>query len=267
MAAPSKPIHYREEMERLNSQFSSETREHLFLLRQDPGKGYDRGDFTFRYLRALAWVDGTSGELHDECGSLRWLIPKRLFAPKEAKLEALHTYRFEVRENRTDPNSFLVVKMIGKAKDERLEEIRRNYETPVTVTNALGTFRLNRAYDWYEGDVDYCGETISVMIETVPGKTDAEAGFRRLGEVLHDAPKFDKTVRERIAKEEILWEWLEDAGIDHDGFEQRLGNPGLTIGLDGGVSAWFDGGDPFGGHSIVVSVDPDGTCTDVDLQG
>ena len=54
---------------------------------------------------------------------------------------------------------------------------------------------------------------------------------------------------------------------DHAAFEQKLEGPSLVIDEDVSPQAWFDGGEPFGYHAIVVSIDKDNTCTEIDLVG
>ena len=51
------------------------------------------------------------------------------------------------------------------------------------------------------------------------GTTEAGPQFLRLGQICADLAGYDARVRQYVAAEEFLWDWLEDAGVSHEGFE------------------------------------------------
>ena len=55
--------------------------------------------------------------------------------------------------------------------------------------------------------------------------------------------------------------------LDHDGFMalMRLGT--VTVEADGSATYWFDDGEMFAGHVIMVDLDATGTCTNATIAG
>jgi hypothetical protein len=258
-----------ESLARFEGQFDAKVRDGLFLVKRSMGKGSAvcRGsEYRLTGTRYLAWVDCETNELHSQTGGLRLMYRTGLFSDRQ-DCDGLGIYHVRFRVNSTSPTDRMIVKILGKADDPRLAAILDEYTKPVVVTNELGTFQLDRDFDSYEGRIPYLSGEASVSLQVKEGSTDAEAQFDRLKQACHDLKQFDATVRRYIAEDEVLWDWLDEDEGDHAGFEQELGEPTIAIDEDGELEAWFYGGEPFGYHSIVVSVDEDNTCTGINLVG
>ena len=251
---------------RFEEQFRPEIKEKLFLVKRRMKGGIKQGPYLLAGTRCIAWAECDTDELHNGSGGLRRMYRPSLFTGTSF-FEDLGIYRVRVRENKTNPTDHMIVKILGKARDPRLEAIRTEYREPVVLDTEFGPFELDRNYDEYRGTVPYCGEEISVSLNVKEGQTDAELPLQRLREILADPAGFDSAVRTYIAADQTLWDWLDDSETDREGFEYRLGSPSIVIDANGETEVWLDGGDPFGGHSIVVYTDRNGTCTDIDLMG
>lgn len=251
---------------RFEEQFSEEVKEKIFLVRKKIGKGSKSGAYMLAGTRCLAWVDCETGELHDERAGIRRMYKPGLFADK-SDFKAPGIYRVRVRENRNRPTDHMLVKILREAEEPRLQAILEEYLKPAVINCELGTFELVREYDQYQGEISLKNDKIPVYLELEEGTKDAEVQLNRLREICRDLEGFDAGAREFISRDEVLWDWLEDGGYEREGFEQKLGAPLLTIGPDGEVSVWYDGGEPFGGHSIVVGVDENGEFNDINLVG
>ena len=255
--------------DRFEEQFEPEIQEGLFLVRNRMGKGGKAGRDSKFYLtgtRFLAWIDCRNDELHNETGGLRLRYKPGLFSNFH-DFEGPGIYRVQFRTNKTRPTDHMIVKIKGKADDPRLTEILDEYNKPVVVTNELGTFELDKEYNQYQGTILYLGKEIPVSLEVEEASTEADMQFERLKQVCADQETFDAKVRKYIAADEMLWDWLDDEGTERDGFEQKLKGPSLVIDGKGEIGVWFDGGEPFGWHSIVVYLDKEDTCTGIDLVG
>ncbi len=255
--------------DQFEEQFESEIQEGLFLVKHNMGKGSKASRDSKFYLtgtRYLAWIDCGNDELYNSPGGLRLRYKPGIFSNFH-DFDGPGIYRVQFRTNKTRPTDHLIVKIKGKANDPRLSSILEEYRKPVIVTNELGTFELDRDYNEYKGTVVYLGKEIPVSLEVKEATTDAEMQFERLRQICADQGSFDAKIREYIAEDETLWDWLDDEDTEHDGFEQKLEGPTLVIDENGETAAWFDGGEPFGYHSIVVSIDKDDTCTGIDLVG
>ena len=258
--------HQKDPKASFEASFLPEIKEKLFLVKKSMGHPSKAGAYCLNGTRVIAWVECGTGELHDGPGGIRCMYRPGLFVRKP-DFSPLGVYRIRVRENRDRPTDHMIVKVLGKAEDPRLQAIAEEYRRPVTLETDLGTFELDRDYDEYRGETDWLGEKISVYLDVEEGKTDAERALRQLERICADPARFDADVRAYIAADETLWDWLEDGEYEREGFEQRIGLPSLMIGADGEAGVWFNGGDPFGGHSIVVSVDENGAFTGIDLVG
>lgn len=253
-------------MKDFEEKFHPEVKEKLFLVRKSLSSASKIGAYRLEANRCIAWVDCATDELHNERGSIRRMYRPGLFAGK-SDFEEFGIYRIRVRENKTNPADHMIVKVIGKASDSRLDAVLEEFLKPVALKTELGIFDLDKDLNRYCGEVDYLGKKIPVYLEVDAGTTDAEAQLQRLKQILSDAGSYDAKVRQYIAADESHWEWLDDSGYSRDGFEQQLARDSLTIYANGEAEFWFDGGEPFGYHAIIVYVDQNDTCTDIELMG
>jgi len=250
---------------RFENLFYPEVKEKLFLVKNRMGIPSKTGGYYLNGARYIACVDCDTKQLHKQSGTIRWMYKFKLFHKQE--FSRLDIYRVQVRENRNNPRDNMIVKILGKADDQKLNTIREEYLTPVVENTEFGTFELDRDYDEYKGVINFCNQEIPVILSVEEGETDIAVQLQHLKQIVLNQEKFDAMVRQYIANDETLWDWLEDSDTPREGFEKKLTEPTLSIDSEGKKEMWFDGGDPFGGHSIVVSVDQNNTCTGIDLVG
>ena len=144
--------------------FDPEIREGLFLVRHKMGKGsaaVRNGRFHLTGTRFLAWVDCKTDELHSQTGGLRIMYRPGLFS-KRQDFAGLGIYRVRFRVNKTRPTDNMIVKILGKASDPRLEALLEEYQKPVVIIDELSTFALDRQYDSFAGMIPYLDRQISV---------------------------------------------------------------------------------------------------------
>ncbi len=250
---------------RFENSFYPEEKEKLFLVKSKMGSPSKSGGYFLNGARYIACIDCDTDEFHPQSGTIRWMYKFSLFHKQD--FDRLGIYKVKVRESRKNPRDHMIVKIIGKANDPKLNAIREEYLKPVILKTELGTFELDRDYDEYKGTVNYLNQEIPVYLNVEEGKTDASIQLQHLKEILSNQEQFDNMVRQYIADDKTLWSWLEDGDYPREGFEKNLTYPALSIEPDGNKEIWFDGGDPFGGHSIVVSIDQNNTCKRIDLVG
>ncbi|MCR5229958.1 MAG: DUF2262 domain-containing protein [Solobacterium sp.] len=262
----NKSINSEDALARFEASFRPEVKEKLFLVKKEMGYAVNQGRYRLNGTRCIAWVECGSDELHNGAGGIRIMYRPGLFTHKP-EFSRLGIYRIRVRENKDNPSDHMIVKVLGKADDPRLAAIREEYQKPVTVETEWGTFELNRDYDEYQGKIQFLSQEISVSLNVNEGSTDAGIQLQRMKEICSDQEKINARLMKYIAEDETLQDWLDEAEAEREGFEQRLGAPFLVIEADGEAAFWFDGGEPFGGHSIIVSIDRSNTCTSIDLAG
>lgn len=139
----------------------------------------------------------------------------------------------------------------------------------------MGKFELNKEYDTYEGDIDWLGHTISVSIEN--DNDVANRAFETLISMVRNAQDFDNKMRQ-FSSEKLLenaQDWQADSDdadslppITLESFMQRMTLTELVINDDeGNFSAYFDDGDLFWGHVIIVDGNIDGSFDDAYIAG
>ena len=177
-------------------------------------------------------------------------------------------YKVLVRPHLEYDSRFMLVKNLGAAENAQLAEICEEYRKPVIVENELGTFELNRKYNWFEGTVDWLGSQVSVNLEVEEDSTDCQKEMEVLRRLCSDLPASDTRVREFIAEDmmELLGEWY-DEPLTAEEFMERIGTPAISVSTDGSVQYWFDSGPLFADHSIVAYMEPDGTFSGTNLEG
>ncbi len=145
---------------------------------------------------------------------------------------------------------------------------------PDTLTmhdDVLGTLTWNEQLDWWEGEAELLpGHVIriSVGVEDEAAPTDAEmaqarAVFLRLREREPEA--------RIVAAEELLDiyndEWNDDEPLGEEEFMARLTLEDLSVAADGSAELFYSDDNLFSGHTVLVSVGPDGNFEDADIAG
>lgn len=252
-------------------QFASDYRSEeveRYLLIEDDAFGWAN---VFGYRRAavryLAIASDASDEPRACMGRIMWM-EKASGSSLKTKFKKLCVYKVRVREKIDDPTALMLVKVEKRVDDSRFDPIREEYLKPVKVESTLGTFELDRHYDWYEGTIDYLGAPCSVLLTVEEGSTDAQVALARLESLCADLETFDKRARECAAEEllENAIDWCEEE-LTSEQFANRMSNPALCVGSDGSVEFTFDDGGMFWGHVIVVSMDADGVFSGADIEG
>lgn len=218
-------------------------------------------------VRYLAIADGKDDEPRACVGRL-WIMEEARGDVMKTQLSDLGAYRVVVRERKDNPTSLFLVRVVKKLKDERFEPFREEYLKPVVIENSLGTFTLDRRYDWYEGSIDYLGKTCTVMLTVEEGSTDATAALAKLEELYADLSSVDHAARAYAADQmlENASDWCEEE-LTREQFIERMDYPSITIEHDGSVGFMFDDGGMFAGHVIVVDMAADGSFERADIEG
>ncbi|MDO5709053.1 MAG: DUF2262 domain-containing protein [Coriobacteriales bacterium] len=218
-------------------------------------------------VRYLAIADGKDDEPRACVGRL-WIMEEARGDVMKTQLSDLGAYRVVVRERKDNPTSLFLVRVVKKLKDERFEPFREEYLKPVVIENSLGTFTLDRRYDWYEGSIDYLGKTCTVMLTVEEGSTDATAALAKLEELCVDLSSVDHAARAYAADQmlENASDWCEEE-LTREQFIERMDYPSITIEHDGSVGFMFDDGGMFAGHVIVVDMAADGSFERADIEG
>ena len=131
---------------------------------------------------------------------------------------------------------------------------------PIFIDNELGYFSLDRESNCFQGKIDWMDSKCDVQLRIEPGETEIAQGVVDILIKLHNyANEWDLKVRKFAAKKltELANDWQSDIDIDSkeitkEEFEKRISLYAICIDADGELEFYFDDGDMFAGHTIIV---------------
>lgn len=263
--------------------YETEEQELTILLKNFTKGGGVEGDFLFPSVWFLAYIDKESGKAIQQQGVLSWVIPR-------SSNNYIHDFKDygiykvlvrQLKQGTLNPlgkpmdfqNRYYIVKILQKdVKEPQLEAIREEYLKPVLIQDELGTFTLNREYDWFEGEISWLGSTQRVLLDQDEDGDTANGALQTLRMLMSDASKWDKILRDYAAEQltELANDWQDDEdedGITKEAFAERIGTPSFHISSDGSFEAEYEDDDMFYGHWIVVYGNADGELDDANIEG
>ncbi len=219
----------------------------------------------------IASVNLKTNELENKPAFLRW-IEKNSNSKIKYNFEDLGIYHIRARKSKKNENSFMLVDVIKKVRDERLEQVKEEYMKPVTFMYRETEFTLNRRYNQFEGKPDYLGEKCDVRLNVSEGDIMVENHLKKLDEIFNNLSVFDGRVREFVAEELLELandDWLpeDEDEVTKEEFIKRIGIPVIEIYQDSSVSLMFDSDGMFTDHVITLEIDANGEFEEVKLEG
>jgi len=247
--------------------FDDEEKEMLFLNKQEIYGWGVFWDYKRVVLTYLARMDVNDSEIHDGTGRL-FLLEKNPGSHLKAKYKELSVYRLLVRASKDSPETYLVVRNFGEADPAPFMAKIEEYKKPVQIDNELGSFVLERRWNWFDGTIQWCSQPCNVLINVPEGSTDCSSSMEVLRRICEDDEAFDTRVRRQTCDQtmELLADWY-DEEITEEEYMQRMGVPTITISEDGDIDFSFDTGDLYAGHTLVASVDEAGNVKGTNLVG
>ena len=156
--------------------------------------------------------------------------------------------------------------------DDELQTISSNLQKPFIVSmKQFGNFVLDRGYDWFEAETKWNGQTIRLIVPADQEKLDANA-FKVAEQLWANQAKWQKRIGEFAAKELLEQKnssWLEEgeSKLTAKQFITRMKLQSITVSPDGKFDFWYEDGDLFFGHNIMISGDVEKGPTDSGIHG
>jgi hypothetical protein len=240
-------------------EFEQEEIEIYALLREAPNGA---AAYLKDYLRPLVYTEATvdckTGVLDRREGIYRLLVRK-------AKIKILDENRVASWNNR-----YLVLKVLEwDAGQKELEALAAYLQQPKYIHTQRGDFLLNRQYKWYEMKTPDCGFTL----DADEGSDETcEAALATYKKHEMNMPELDRQLRAYAAGHmlDTANDWLGDADeepITAEQFADRITLSELAFRNDGSIEAYYDDGDIFWGHCIIVRMDKNGNIEDAEIAG
>ncbi len=276
------------ELQEYENQFKEEVLDLLILTKTSTNGGAVVGDYVRPGVYFVAAVNLQTGELSHETGLLSWMVERKR-KDWGYEFHQFEIYHIQARksipivlkpDNPTIWNSrYLLLKVVKETVSEpRLDAIREHLKKPIIISDAIGTFELNRQFSCFEGTIDWLGEQCDVCLETNEEDGDTmEKAMHTLHMLYTDLTGWDARLRAYAAAKmtEDANDWLQDSleeeenfvPITEEDFAKRMGISMIAIRPDGDITVYYDDDDMFWGHTIVVYTNKNGEMTDADIAG
>jgi len=269
----------KDDFEAFVSEYEREEKEILVLTSDEPGAAVKLGDSWSPCRYFLAYVDLVSNEMIGGDGRITWLISEEIRQkygnawPHYFKGGVI--YRLRVRElmDKTVPegrlpsayNRFMVVEVLdSNVHNEELLAVLAEYRTPVKLSDeTLGEFLLNKDLRFFEGNINWLGETVTAHLEvTIDDESTWAQALGVLRTLFEQQVQKDLEFRTYAAKEliESANEWRsqeesEDVPeeLSEEEFIARIALSELAVTTDGKYAAYYADDDMFWGHTISVT--------------
>lgn len=242
------PVNYREEVEIIEGVVAPDSQGGW------PGKdgSYDIQCFTLAAWRRIGQSLTNS--------KLVVLLPIRPKSHNFDDFPAFTTLRLRTLISQEDDRA-IVDAFIGKNfADNEFHAIAEGLRKPIVFASAeLGSLRLNRSIDVFEGNLIWCGEWIDIMTPAKDLKPTSQALATAEALLARQQQWHERVLR--FAAAELLPGWLEnwrdeeEPEISEDKFMQRMTLTSIYFLEDGSFEFRFNDDDLFGGHAITVEGD------------
>lgn len=275
--------------EEFEQEYQKEELELLILVKKECGGAVCRKDMLEPFIEFLASVDIRTGTLMRETGRLEWLIKEDENRKDWGyEFKKLGIYHVKVRKcipkklaPETSPvmnNRYMLVDILGEdVQNPELEKLREQYKVPIVVEHEAGTFTLDRDLSWFEGEVNWFGETFTISLEPdEPDGDEAEQALAVLKELYEDRSAWNERLKKFAAEEltEDANDWLEDSDseeepeeITKERFAERIGIESIVISPNGDMTFYYYDDDMFWGHTILVEANISGEIEDAYIAG
>jgi hypothetical protein len=156
--------------------------------------------------------------------------------------------------------------------DAELNDYGTDLQKPVTFHDPnLGTFTLDRQLDRFEGEANWCWETISLHLSAIEPRKVQEA-LNTAYSLWKDQWEWQKRIRQFAVQKLLPIKndfWLEDGerALTAEQFDDRMTLESIDVDADGSFTFWHDDGDLFWGHLIEVRGNLCDGPTDADIPG
>ena len=279
------------EVKAFENEFCEKEKE-ILILTNDGNGGRARAGKEIMWQASayfLAYVDVAANELRQGDGRVTWLL-----SDEECKGQAIGypynfskgtVYRLKVREliDKNVPqgripaytNRFMMVEILEKdVPNDDLQAVLTEYRKPVIISDKdLGEFELNKDYNYFEGEINWLGESVGTSLEV---DSDDEASwtqaFNALRCLFEQQAVKDSEFRAFAAAKLVKSanDWREDeetSEITAQDFIGRIKLVSLMVTCDKEYVAFYDDGDMFARHSITVYGSLDGGVKSAQIEG
>lgn len=229
------------------------------------------------FIPLIAWKElGGGGSAVQEALRLQWVADDKEWQKTRNILAANTVVRLEVRRG-VQHKEMMLVKVVDAAyRDDEMERILQEALQPVYYEDELlGTFELNKTVKTFEKDIVWGDQEGTLYFDWDEDEGKMKASLETAYELIRNQTEWDARMRAYAAEKlvELANEWLPDddeAGIDEiteEMFVKLMAFSSISVNPEGDFEVYFDDGDLFGGHAIIVSGHKNGTFKSAQIAG
>lgn len=264
------------EIENFNSNFDDEILDMAFVLKESclgAGKANKDKYYTL-YIHAIALKNIASNEIIENDNIL---IQKKVKETEEyfQMIKSKSIARLKVRKEKTSSDlymRFLLEDIIcTNYKDNDLNIILEKYLKPIYYKDEeLGDFELDKAINCFEKNMSWIDNNISILFEDINEELNKKSADI-IKKIFANKKDIDKKLKEYISENmlEDANSWNDDADKPHinkEEFKKLITLTSITI-YEDIIIFYFDDGDIFWNHAIVVESDCHFNFTDAHIEG
>lgn len=238
------------------------------------GGGKAGGDKLWRAsIDLVAWRESASSDVIQEEKRLEWLADDQQLEASREWLDKDSIVKLAVRRG---DNSFMLVKVLsGSFHDKELEVLRDEMQKPVYYNDEkLGTFTLDRSVQTFEKSIVWAKEEGTLYFDHDEPE-EMTAALATAHTLFEDELRWSDSIRSYAAEElvELANDWLaddEDAELDEittEIFISKLELSSISVSASGDFTIYFNDGDMFWGHVIIVEGNVNGTFDSTYIAG
>ena len=257
--------------------YEPEEQEVVALINRCIGGGFNwKGNFWEMTVVTLGIVFCDTGKVSTKEERLDWPVSdeERNSEKGWGRFGKEQICRLKIRRMKEELAKDLVVRpwciseIVNAHEDcPELQAVLDEYHKPVVIQDqVLGELTLDKDYDTFEGEIQWCGKDVSLSLEvnaeSKPSWTRARNAAKRL---VTDQETWDKAMRDFAAKNltGLANNWLsqdeesardpETAPITEEEFAQRILLTEVSVSPGGRFTAYYNDDDMFWGHAVEVS--------------
>ncbi|MDA1475176.1 DUF2262 domain-containing protein [Bacillus changyiensis] len=240
------------------------------------GAGRATGDVMWNAsIPVIAWkeIHSNSPAIQKEL-RLEWLVNDDEWQKTRDIFKANTIVKLYVRKGN---KAMMLVKVIDTAyQDDELQSILNEALKPIDYKDSkLGTFKLNKAVKLFEKEITWAGQAGILYFDWHENEQEMKASLATAHILFQDQVQWDAKIRAYAAEElvELANDWLQDNDeteideITKELFIELMEFSSISVYSDGDFEVFFDDGDMFWGHSIIVSGHRNGTFESAEIAG
>ncbi len=156
--------------------------------------------------------------------------------------------------------------------DRALEYALEQYRQPVTITHDLfGELTLNRSVDWFEGKGNWLNHPVDISF-SLDGDESPAAAIETAVSLWENMSYWNEQVNDYAVLQLLQLKndnWLGEGQtpLSAGDFLQAISLESISFYPDGEFEFWYDDGDLFWGHSVLISGSLIDGLKDADIPG